>query len=198
MLEWSLCGIRVRLSLLFPALIAALLILQPDGLAVTCLLASLVHEGGHLLAMTMLGVRPEECVVGAFGVRLRMKEKLTGYGNNLLISLAGPLVNGVTFCILMLLGHSYSALIHLLLAIFNLLPTASLDGGEILRCVLCLCGFESLVPTVLRLTSALTLLPLATVSFWSFLRQHGNPTLLIASVYLTALVFFSEKNEKTS
>ncbi len=148
--------------------------------------------------MTMLGVRPEECVVGAFGVRIKVKQRLTGYGRNLLISLAGPLANVVGFCILMLLRQTQSGVIHLLLAILNLLPAASLDGGEILRCGLCMMGLESFVPTVLRFTSALILLPLATVSFCLLFHGEENPTLLIVSVYLTAFVFFSEKYEKTS
>ena len=48
MLEWRIGGVRCRLSLLFPALITALLLWQPDGLAVSCLLASLIHEGGDV------------------------------------------------------------------------------------------------------------------------------------------------------
>ena len=58
MLEWRLCGVRFRLSLLFPALVTALLMCQPKGLALSCLLASLIHEGGHLLAMMAVGVPP--------------------------------------------------------------------------------------------------------------------------------------------
>ncbi len=198
MLEWRFGDIRVRLSLLFPALIATLLLLQPNSLALTCLLASLIHEGGHLLAMAVLGVRPEECLIGAFGVRIRLSRNLTSYGKNLWISLAGPLANGIAFCVLMCLEHSDSGVVHLILAIFNLLPAATLDGGEILRCVLSMMGLETLVPAVLRFISVLILLPLASVSFWLFLQRSGNFTLLIVSIYLAALVIFSEKYEKTS
>lgn len=42
MLEWRLGGIQLRISLLFPALLTALLFLQPEGVAVSCVLAS-VH-----------------------------------------------------------------------------------------------------------------------------------------------------------
>ena len=77
MLEWRLGGVRCRLSLLFPALVTALLLWQPDGLAVTCLLASLIHEGGHLLAMLSVGVPPQRCTLGAFGMRIDLKHNLT-------------------------------------------------------------------------------------------------------------------------
>lgn len=197
MLEWRLCGVRCRLSLLFPALVTALLLWRPDGLAVSCLLASFIHEGGHLLAMLLVGVPPQRCTVGAFGLRLDLDNTLVGYRKNLLISVAGPLVNGVSAALLFWMGRSDAAAVHLMLAGLNLLPASALDGGELLHSSVCLLGMEPLADAVLRFTSALVLLPLATVSLWLCIREQ-NPTLLIVSVYLAALVFFSEKNEKTS
>ena len=198
MFEFCIGGVRCRLSLLFPALLTALLLWQPDGLAVCCLLAALLHEGGHLLAMLCLGVPPEDCVLGAFGARIRLGHRLSGYKENLVISLAGPLVNFLCASVLLLCERTTPALVHLVLALLNLLPATALDGGEILRCGLCLIGLESLSGLILRLTSALTLLPLAAGSFWLFLEEEGNGTLLIVSGYLTALIFFSDKLQKTS
>lgn len=197
MLEWRLRGIRCRVSLLFPALVTALLLWQPDGLAISCLLASLVHEGGHLAAMWAVGVPPQCCTLGAFGMRIDLKHNLTGYGRQLMIALAGPLANGLAAAGLFALACPAAATVHLVLAALNLLPAAALDGGEVLRCGLCLLGRESLTGTVLRLTSALVLLPLATVSIWLLLKEE-NPTLLIVSAYLMALIFFSDKYEKNS
>lgn len=197
MLEWRWCGIRCRVSLLFPALVTALLLLQPDGLAVSCLVASVVHEGGHLLAMLALGVPPRGCTLGAFGMRLDVREQLLGYWRNGWISLAGPLANGLAAAVLAALGSPSAAGVHLVLAGLNLLPAAALDGGELLRCGLCLLGMNTVVPTVLRFTSALVLLPLAAVSVWLCFKG-ANPTLLIVGIYLVALVFFSDKCEKNS
>ncbi len=197
MLEWRLWGIRCRVSLLFPALVTALLLWRPDGLAVSCLLASLVHEGGHLAAMLAVGVPPQNCTLGAFGMRIELGNALVGYGRNLLISLAGPLANGLAAALLFMLGCSTAATVHLVLAMFNLLPAAALDGGEVLKCGLSLIGLEPLVGSVLRFSSALILLPLAAASMWLFLKGE-NPTLFIVSSYLVTLVFFSDKCEKTS
>ena len=197
MLEWRLWGVRCRVSLLFPALVTALLLWQPDGLTVSCLLASLIHEGGHLAAMLALGIPPQNCTLGAFGMRIELGHTLVGYGRNLMVSLAGPLANGLAAALLLMMRCPTAAAVHLMLAMLNLLPAAALDGGEILRCGLCLLGLEPLVGSVLRLSSALTLLPLATISIWLFLAQK-NPTLLVVSAYLAVLVFFSDKCEKTS
>lgn len=197
MLEWRLWGVRCRVSLLFPALITALLLWQPDGLAVSCLLASLIHEGGHLLAMLVLGVPPQNCTLGAFGMRIDLDNPLVDYKKNLLISMGGPLANGLAAAGLLLLDSPDIALVHLVLAGLNLLPAAALDGGEILRCGLCLLGLEPLARPALRLSSALVLLPLAAMGFWLCF-QGNNLTLLIVSGYLVALVFFSDKCEKNS
>ena len=198
MLEFRLGGVRCRLSLLFPALLTALLLWKPDGLAVACLLAALLHEGGHLLAMVLLRVPPEDCVLGAFGARIRLGNRLPSYKSNLIISFSGPLINFLCAGVLYIGDMHTAALVHLVLALFNLLPASALDGGEMLRCGLCLLGLEPLSGFVLRWTSALTLLPLAAVSFWLFLRGEGNGTLLIVSGYLTALLFFSDKLQKNT
>ncbi len=194
MLEARFGGVHFRLSLLFPALITTLLLWQPDGLAVSCLVASAIHEGGHLLAMLMLGYPPRDCTLGAFGIRIRLGDRLPGYAHNLVISIAGPAANLVSACVLFLLNCPGAAGVHLVLAGFNLLPASALDGGELLRCGLCLLGMEALASPVLRFISALVLLPLATGSFWLFLRGWGNGTLAIVSVYLVALVYFSDKH----
>lgn len=197
MLEWRVAGVRCRLSLLFPALIAALLLWRPDGLAVSCLLASFVHECGHLLAMLLLGVSPHQCTLGAFGMRIDVKNALVGYARNLVISLSGPLANALTAAALFVVRCPDAAVVHLALAAFNLLPAAALDGGELLRYGVCLLGMESVADSLLRFTSALVLLPLAAVSIWLFIKGE-NPTLLIVSAYLAVLLIFSEKNEKSS
>ena len=197
MFEWRLFGVRCRISLLFPALVTALLLYKPDGMAVSCLLASLIHEGGHLAAMLAMGVPPHGCTLGAFGMRIEIGRHLVGYGRNLLVSLAGPLANGVAAILLLMSGRLPAAVVHMVLAGLNLLPASALDGGEILKCSLGLLGMESLTDVALRFMSALVLLPLAATSLWLCF-QGKNPTLLIVSGYLTALVFFSEKIEKTS
>lgn len=198
MLEFSVCGVRCRLSLLFPALLTALLLCQPEGAAVSCVLASLVHEGGHLLAMVLVGVPPEDCTLSAFGARIRMNHQKIGYKENILISLAGPLANGLSAGLLLWWGRLVPAVAHLTLALLNLLPSAALDGGQILRCGLCLMGLEPLAHRVVRVLSAAVLLALATGALLLFFRGSGNLSLLVVCGYLSLLTFFSDKIEKNS
>ncbi len=195
MLEGRVAGVRCRVSLLFPALLTGLLLAQGDSLAVSCVLASMMHEGGHLLAMLALGCPPQVCTLGAFGMRIEMgRERLIGYRRNILVSLAGPAVNLVTAPLLWACGCARAAAVHLILALFNLLPAAALDGGQVLRCLFCLAGKESQADRRLRWLSAAVLLPLATLAFWLVLSGRGNITLLIVSGYLIALIFFHPQN----
>ncbi len=192
MLEWRLGGVRFRLSLLFPALLTALLLVRPDSLAVGCVLASAVHELGHLLAMVWLGFPPTDCTVGAFGVRMRPGDTSSmSYWRRLLVSLAGPAVNLLAAGCLLWWNRPLSAAMHLCLMGLNLLPAAALDGGQMLYAALCLMGLPALARPLLRLLSALVLLPLAGVAFWLFLSGRANPSLLIVSGYLVVLIFFS-------
>ncbi len=190
MLEGQWQGVKCRVSLLFPALLTGLLLAQPDSLAVSCVLASAMHEGGHLLAMMALGCPPRLCTLGAFGLRIEMGgERLVGYRRNIRISLAGPAVNLLAAPLLWAVGCKTAAVVHGLLAVLNLLPAAALDGGQIMRCVLCLAGKEAQADRWLRLLSAAVMLPLAAGAFWLALSRRGNPTLLIVSGYLVALIF---------
>lgn len=189
-LEGQLGAVRWRVSLLFPALVTVLLLLQPDGLALPCVLASLIHEGGHLAAMLLLNCPPESCTVGAFGARIVTDSRRPpGYRQQIMISLAGPGINFLAAAGLGAVGCSRAAAVHILLGVFNMLPAGALDGGQALRCVLCLRGAPDRADRVLRVLSAAVLLPLAAGALYLVLSGSGNGTLLIVSIYLTVLVF---------
>ena len=190
MFEWTVRGVRCRLSILFPALLTALLFYQPQGMTVICVVASAMHECGHLLMMLLLGCPPSCCTLGAFGMRIEMGAVRTvGYGRNLLISVAGPMVNLLCAAMFWLLGNTAVAAVHLVQCVFNLLPAAALDGGQILRCICCMCGGEHIADRLLLWLSVGVLTPLATAAAYLVL-SGGNASLLIVVGYLALLVFW--------
>ena len=195
MLRFQLCGIPCRVSLLFPALITTLLLCQDDTLTVACLFASLIHEGGHLLAMILLHMPLQECVLGPFGLRIRLADRLTAYGKSIWIALSGPLANVVAALVLWQSACVESALVHMCLAALNVLPVVALDGGEILYCISRVWGWEGTI--LLRITSTIIISSTLLVGVW-LMWTYANPTLWIVGAYLAAMAFFLDKNEKNS
>ena len=189
MLEGVLCGVRLRLSILFPASVIVMLSLDDSGLTALCLLAALLHEGGHAVAMLLLRDTPSCITLGVFGMRVERRQDSTcSYPTRCIVSLAGPLVNAA--CAVLLTGDA--ALVHGVLAAFHLLPITSLDGGEALYAMLCTRMSEARADRVLLVCSTVLLLPLAVLGFSLMLGGNGNFSLLLLSIYLILRMFLRE------
>ena len=198
MLEFRAFGIRWRFSLLFPAMLTTLLLWQPDGLAIPCVLASLLHEGGHLLAMVLVGVRPRDFSLGAFGAQMHVDNGEIGYRQGVLISLSGPLINLFCAMVLQLCQRPIPTLINALLAGVNLLPAKGLDGGELLHSCLCWMGLGYRASAIVWITSVCVLFGIATVGFYMMFSRISNGSILVFGAYLIVMLFFADKNEKNS
>lgn len=115
----------------FFAVVAAAVYFGGDALCL--LLAALVHEVGHWLALVatnngVLQLRLRGCCARI----IPYYRRLPGLRQELIILVAGPLA-GIVFALLLKPFASRFAKISLLLSIFNLLPVRGLDGGSILR-----------------------------------------------------------------
>lgn len=187
-------GVEWRVSLLFPALLTALLLTEAGAQTATCLAAALAHEGGHVAAMLLLGCPPKRVTVGAFGARIETAV-LPTYGKNILISLAGPLVNLTAAAVLWLCACPAAGAVHALLGAMNLLPVTALDGGQILLCCFRRRGVGDRAETRMRRMSVglTVLLGLGgVVLLW----RKRNVTLLAVSLYLGLMTLLSEKSQK--
>ncbi len=190
---FSVCigGTRWRWGVPFLLLVALLLTLDKSGTALLCLLASFLHEGGHVAALLLFGRPPQEVTVGACGIRLVPHPKPLCYRRQAMVLLAGPLTN--LLCAVLLWGGGVRAtavMSHALLGVFNLLPIEALDGGQLLCCLLQRRGGEA--ARAVRWVSAAVLLPLGTLGFYLLLR-HANPSLCLVCAYLLVRLFADER-----
>ena len=102
-------------------------------------LASLLHEGGHILALRLYGHKVKNIKFVGFGIRID-KSCMLSYKQEIAVSLAGPLINTFLFA---LFGMLYAALGSRLLleiclanggyAFLNLFPLPPLDGYKVLK-----------------------------------------------------------------
>ncbi len=116
--------------------------------------AVLLHEGGHLIALALLGEPAPLPRAVLLGISLDMRRPLS-YRRELLAAAAGPLANLLLALPLLAFSGGHTALsalgtVHALTAAINLLPIGRCDGARIL-----FCGLAQLLP--LRIAERISL-----------------------------------------
>jgi Zn-dependent protease len=137
--HWSMAFIAV----LFGVNLASTLGLLAGVVAVIAFFLSILgHEFGHALVARRYGVETESIDLWALGGVARLDREPPTPRADGLIAVAGPLVSlaigAVTFGAAFVLSSNVLAwigFVNLLLAVFNMLPGAPLDGGRVLRAV---------------------------------------------------------------
>lgn len=149
-------------------------------------LACLTHELGHFVAAICLRLPVDGLTVSAVGLELSIRRNCS-YLGEFLLTAAGPAASillTAALCGLSGEGSSLLAGISLILGLFNLLPVQPLDGGELLRILLCqFLPPERADQATLGVGSVVCALVIA---FGLVLVWKGNPSLLIMGFWLTA------------
>lgn len=191
-MSFTIKGCQISVSFYFIALLAAILIYDPGGVAFAGILAAALHEAGHLAVMWMFRVKPLYIRFTPFGIDMVKSDcAVHSYWHDVLISLAGP---GVNIAVALLM-HFFSIQTdnpflstNIALALFNLLPIEPLDGGQALYSVLCTKFSTEQSAGAVSILSFLTLMPLAAYSFLILFRSPWNFTLLLTCGYLMVLL----------
>ena len=198
MMRFRLFGADVAVSFWFFALVAGFLLLDRRALFFYLALPILVHELGHLIALSLCAVRVRGVRLTALGIDIRHERgSVISYGRELAICACGPAANALMALLLHVwlyptMRVMFLVAANLAIGLFNLLPIGDLDGGQICR----LLTERFLAPDVARAISrfcsffVLTGL-FAGALFLLFARWH-NPTLLVTCLYLAAQVIFKE------
>ena len=99
----------------------------------------LLHELGHAITGVILGLKIKKININVLGLSIEFenygKERIN---NKIIIDMAGPVINIISFIIAVILKKEEIVYINILLAIINLLPIYPLDGGRIVKSILCL------------------------------------------------------------
>ena len=158
----------------------------------------LLHEFGHVLAAKRYGINTRDITllpIGGIATIERMPEKPS---QELLVALAGPAVNIVIALLLfgvfgatVDLEHAQAglgyekvdfvgrvALVNLGLALFNLIPAFPMDGGRVLRALLCFRLDRA------RATAIAAKIGQAMAFVLGFLGLFGNPILIFIALFV--------------
>lgn len=187
---------RIYISFWFVTFLAVAAFLDKSGYVWCAVLASFIHELGHIIAMSIKNRLPKNVNIGLFNVSIVDKFHFTrDYSQDVFILLAGSVFNFISAVLMYLLfmiiesqAIVFLLFSNLLVGIFNLLPIYALDGGSILLLFLSLKFGQEKANLFVKLVSFIILIPLAFVGFLILLQSYYNFSLLIISCYLIFLL----------
>src|SRR3984957_11629749 len=165
-------------------------------------LCVLLHEFGHAFAAKAYGIRTVDITLLPIGGVARMERMPEKPAQELVVAIAGPLVNVVIACaLLFVLAVSgnldfgelldptrFNALWALLytnvmMVVFNLIPAFPLDGGRVLRALLATrLSYERATQIAATVGQALALL----MGVWAFSRGPASLALIAIFIYMGA------------
>lgn len=185
MLTINLCHCRIDFRFSFFALLAFCGLTAGGGNGAFLLFAVSLHELAHLFFMYRFGALPKRIACSALGFQILLPSaQRLSYGQNAIISLAGPVSNLLAFLLLFLCGWKEPALFQLTLGVVHLLPIEPLDGGLALHSLLCVYMETGRARKWTLFISLVFLFPLAVLGFLLLLRTRYNFSLLALSLYL--------------
>lgn len=138
---------KVKISPFFIALGIVLWAFCGGALAACCLISITLHELAHIYTAKALGIETNAICFGIYGCKADMDDAInSGISAELPVALAGPALNLALAFLLALLSQVLyfwyypimdMAMCNLALGAFNLLPFTPLDGGRILKSIIC-------------------------------------------------------------
>lgn len=196
-MSFSLCGVKIEIGFLFTASAAFLLVFNMNDSIRLGILFSLIHEIGHLTAITAFKEKPERISFGLFGMSIVRRNDLTqNYRKEFFTALAGPFMNFIIALIFYIVNLKYSnelnqkiIIVNLIIGSFNMMPVFALDGGRALESVLKMYFSENTGEKLLKLVSFITLVIMMSFGFYILISTGYNFTFLAISIYLTVLLF---------
>lgn len=186
-------AVKITVTLPFCFLVTAMLIIDKTGLMTHSLIATLLHEFGHLTCMQLTGYRVSEVKFGFGGVIITAPLSPADIRDRLFVAACGPGINVLAAAVTAAVGYFFKnniftvhAAVELVTGIINLLPVTGLDGGTITSLLI-----SSKMPQKAEAaTGIISLLFTAAIiigGVFLLVFSAGNPTLFLLGIYLALL-----------
>ncbi|TDK47413.1 site-2 protease family protein [Antarcticimicrobium luteum] len=164
---------------------------------ITLFACVVAHEFGHALTARRYGIKTPDITLLPIGGLARLERMPEKPGQEILVALAGPMVNVVIWAVLMLAGAKMPldmageleltgpgflgrlAFVNLFLALFNLIPAFPMDGGRVFRALLSL-AMDRVSATRVAATAG----QIVAFLFGFAGLSTGNPVLILIAVFV--------------
>ena len=194
-MSFKIFDVRIKISFLLISMLTFFSLCDKSGLFIIAFLTALIHELGHIITAGILRLSIKSISFLPCGIKMNLNKPLSlvKRSKKLILFASGSTVNVLCFILIFLFSKeiNVAALVHLVTAIFNLLPVGTLDGGRILKELLIteniekgerICDFISLIlAAVLFVFGAITLF-----------KTKYNLSLIITSLYLALTVIIKQ------
>ena len=131
MIRFRILGINFSVSFLYICLISVFLIYDNSGIVMWSIFSSFFHESFHIIFLYVFSAKPKCVCFELSGIKL-IKAKELNFLQDIIVLISGCFGNLILFFVCCNFNLRVGAVVNLCLFAFNLLPSITLDGGQIL------------------------------------------------------------------
>ncbi len=183
---------KIKIAPLFFAYLAFLVLVDSSAYMLIIVLTALLHECAHLAVMKMRCITVKEMYFSPLGIRITPAHSMD-YKSEILVAMAGPLVNLAVFTALYLLSGyimlpyflAQAAVCSFILGFGNLIPILPLDGGRILRGILYMYAAKN-AESILCFVNVGFSIAFTALGMYALAKTGFNISLLLIGIYLSA------------
>lgn len=187
---------KIHISFLCIFLLIAILYFAPQRFPALILTVT-IHELGHLCAAKLCKIKLRKLKLGILGAAIIPHNSLFSYKKELILSLGGPAVNII--CALLTSPFANSSyflssfyLYSVSLAILNLFPIKSFDGGRILYALLTSKLSPKTSEKILNTTSFILIFILWSISIYLLIKISSSISLYVFSISIFSKIFLTD------
>lgn len=180
----------------FLALFFTVMSISSSAHPILLIISYLAHEIGHMFFAKMSKVSIRKMNIGPFRLRLFYDCSFISYKRELLVCAGGILFNLLCFLAFLPFANKteetyFFSMCNLSLALMNLYPASTLDGGRIFKCIFMMIFDAHLAQKICRVISFIFAFILWLCAVYLLLIFDSNASLFFISIFLLVELCFS-------